>query len=173
MVKSSGSFCRYLWTQSDDILVTGNHFDRIEQLHKELNDAFSITINGKLKEVTCEKFVDSFLGILVTGRTENGSITLSVPGKINDLVKETETATGTKLHSIKLLSAPDKDSKPKSGKLYDHVKENFSRIIGCCIYMSITCRQPRAFQRTLSETMMRPQEHIEEYLTEKLTPAAS
>ena len=124
----------------DDILVTGNHFDRIEQLHKELNDAFSITINGKLKEVTCEKFVDSFLGILVTGRTENGSITLSVPGKINDLVKETETATGTKLHSIKLLSAPDKDSKPKSGKLYDHVKENFSRIIGCCIYMSITCR---------------------------------
>mmetsp|Transcript_31482 Transcript_31482/g.102270 ORF Transcript_31482/g.102270 Transcript_31482/m.102270 type:complete len:687 (-) Transcript_31482:101-2161(-) len=124
----------------DDILCTGTHDKKIDSLKQALNEEFSIVINGETKNCTWTDYVESFLGILVTGRPEHGKITLSVPGKIADLIKEIEEACGTKVHEIKSLTTPDKKDVVRPGKLKDYLKENFARVVGCTIYMSITCR---------------------------------
>ena len=66
----------------DDLLITGNHTDKLASLKPALNKEFAININGTLKECQWDDHVESFLGVNVSGRTEDGEIQLSIPMKI-------------------------------------------------------------------------------------------
>lgn len=124
----------------DDLLITGDHTEKIEHLKPALNKEFAIDINGELKECQWDDHVESFLGINVTGRTEDGFIQLSVPHKIDGLIKDVETAIEGKVYTLKQLSNTFQCASKDNSRLWNYVKTNFSRIIGTCIYMSITCR---------------------------------
>jgi hypothetical protein len=152
--RQTSDACLYKWADKDkfvlltlsvdDILCTGNHPDKIDNLTKNLNKEFQIQIGDELKQCEVSDRVESFLGILVTGNTENGEIMLSVPSKIEKLIDEVNIAIGGgKLGTKSVLSEDAINEKKKfnaSSELQNYVKEKFAHIVGSCIYMSITAR---------------------------------
>jgi len=150
LVRQTADACLYKYERNgkfvllsisvDDILVTGTDVDKIKSLQDELNKAFSIDINGVTKYCDVSDNVESFLGILVTGKCADGRIVLSCPSKIKEMIAEIEKDTDTTMHTLQSLSEESRNSAKLVSPLRDYIETHFARLVGKCIYMSITCR---------------------------------
>mmetsp|Transcript_31428 Transcript_31428/g.97238 ORF Transcript_31428/g.97238 Transcript_31428/m.97238 type:complete len:88 (-) Transcript_31428:1060-1323(-) len=77
-------------------------------------------VKQKSREVS--DHVDSFLGIFVTGKTENKSIMMSCPSKIADMIADLEKASGGKsIHTLRAMSSDTKSSSKVSKEIIAYV----------------------------------------------------
>ena len=103
----------------DDLLTTGDHTERIASLKPALNKEFAININGELKECQWDDHVESFLGINVTGRTEDGFIQLSVP--VQDMKKLSKLMVAMRVHMVNIIKYGPRAGMESESKLTEAV----------------------------------------------------
>ena len=119
----------------DDILVTGNHTDKI----KELKALFEEKFRG---DNTWDEPVNSFLGMAI--EYSNGRLSMNVRAKVQDLFDKYSSLNGINRH----LNTPHGTAitdppKPEDESLTEFqlkLKQHFASLVGSCIYFSVTCR---------------------------------
>ena len=157
LVRQSADACMYKFVENgkfvlltvsvDDILLTGDHDDKIASITQAIIDEFSIEIDGEMKLPDITENVESFLGVLVKGSSEDGFVSLSCPHKIEEMISEVNSLIKGDIHSQKYLTELNEKSLPTmSQQLREVLKKEYSHFVGKCIYMSITCRPDIATQ---------------------------
>mmetsp|Transcript_21440 Transcript_21440/g.64186 ORF Transcript_21440/g.64186 Transcript_21440/m.64186 type:complete len:530 (-) Transcript_21440:1338-2927(-) len=176
LVRQSADACMYKFVENDkfvlltvsvdDILLTGDHDGKIESITQAIIDEFSIG-EKELPDIT--ENVESFLGVLVKGSSEDGFVSLSCPHKIEEMINEVNVLIKGNIHSQKYLTDLNQKSLPTMSKqLRDVLKKDYAHFVGKCIYMSITCKPDIATQVSKAARGMHDPQDIHLHLVHQL-----
>ena len=131
-----------LVAEVDDLVITGNHVDKIAEIKDEFTQRYKIT---------AWEHINSFLGLRIDYDRKAGKLTMDVKAKVDELFVKHPELNDCQPRSVPLtdniaknaLSLTDADR--KLNKVDRYLQDKYSSIVGALIYMTITVRADLAF----------------------------